>query len=81
MIQQAGIGGTDIARVKLFQVFDRWGEQMFEAKDFQPNDSRYAWDGYLGGTVLNAAVFVYYLQIEFKDGKVEEFKGDVTLMK
>jgi gliding motility-associated-like protein len=74
-------GGTDVTKIKVFQVFDRWGALVHEAKDFQPNDSRYAWDGHLQGTLLNAAVFVYYIQIEFKDGKTEEFKGDVTLMK
>jgi gliding motility-associated-like protein len=74
-------GGIDVARIKVLQVFDRWGEQVYEAKDFQPNDSRYAWDGNLQGALLNTAVFVYYIQVEFKDGKTEEFKGDVTLMK
>jgi gliding motility-associated-like protein len=74
-------GGVDVTRIKLFQVFDRWGELVYEGKDFQPNDSRFAWDGYFQGALLNSSVLVYYIQVEFKDGKTEEFKGDVTLMK
>jgi gliding motility-associated-like protein len=74
-------GGVDVERIKAFKVFDRWGEQMYEGKDFAPNDARFSWDGRLNGSLLNPGVFVYYIQIEFKDGEVEEFKGDVTLMK
>ena len=51
-------GGTDVTKIKTFQVFDRWGALVYEAKDFQPNDSRFAWDGHVQGSLMNAAVFV-----------------------
>jgi hypothetical protein len=30
---------------------------------------------------MNPAVFVYYAEIEYIDGRVELFKGDVTLVR
>ena len=74
-------GGIDIARIKVFRVFDRWGELVHEASNFDPNDTGFGWDGKLHGKVLDPTVLVYYLEIEFKDGLTEQFNGDVTLVK
>ncbi|MEM6966485.1 MAG: gliding motility-associated C-terminal domain-containing protein, partial [Bacteroidota bacterium] len=70
-----------IESVEVFRVFDRWGEIVHEAKNFQPNDPTYGWDGMLGGKVMNPAVFVYYAEVRFLDGRVKRFDGDVTLVK
>jgi len=72
--------GTGVARVVEFRVFDRWGELMFAEENFQPNDPGFGWDGKLNGKTLNPAVFVYFAEIEFVNGRTEIFKGDVTLI-
>ncbi len=74
-------GGKDVKQINEFKVFGRWGEALFEAKDFQPNDSSYGWDGRFKGKEMNPGVFVYFAEIEFIDGRVLIYKGDVTLMK
>lgn len=69
-------------RVKSFLIFDRWGEKVFEAYDFEPSlieTTSNAWDGSFRGKVFNPGVFVYYAEIEFFDGLTEIFKGDVTI--
>ncbi len=73
-------GGAGIANVRTFRVFDRWGEIMFKADNFQPNDPGNGWDGKFNGKKLNPAVFVYYAEIEYVNGRVEIYKGDVTLV-
>ena len=70
-----------VRQVNAFKVFNRWGESMFEAYDFQPNNPANGWDGQFRGQPLNPGVFVYFAEIEFTDGRVEIFKGDVTLVK
>lgn len=70
-----------VKEVRSLAVFDRWGEQVFENYNFQPNDPTLGWDGTFNGKEMDSAVFVYYTEIEFIDGVVELFKGDVTLMK
>ena len=72
-----------VTKIKSFLVFDRWGEIMYEAYNFDPciDDATcpIGWDGFFRGEKMNSGVFVYYAEIEFLDGVVEIFKGDVFL--
>ena len=74
-------GGIGVATVRKFAVYDRWGEMLWQAEGFQPNDPLFGWDGNLKQKRLNPGVFVYYAEVEFIDGAIEFFKGDVTLLR
>jgi len=74
-------GSTDVKEVKLFRVFNRWGELVFESENFRPNDLSNGWDGTFKGERLNTAVFVYYTEIELQNGEIITRKGDVTLFR
>ncbi|GJM31555.1 MAG: hypothetical protein DHS20C18_05560 [Saprospiraceae bacterium] len=74
-------GGKDVVTVKIFRIFDRWGNLMYENGPFAPNDMTYGWDGKFQGKPMNTAVFVYYAELEFVDGETEIYKGDITLMR
>ena len=74
-------GLSSIKIVKRFIVLDRWGEVMFENINFNINDPTEGWNGNFKNEELNSGVFVYMAEIEFKDGFVATFKGDVTLMR
>ena len=69
----------NIEQIKTFEVFDRWGEKVFEQYNFQPNDPAHGWDGTIRGKLLNSAVFVYYAEVEMIDGRIEFYEGDVFL--
>jgi gliding motility-associated-like protein len=73
--------GDDVRKINYFQIFSRWGEPVFEVYNFFPNDPTYGWDGTHRSREMNAAVFVYIVEVEFIDGEVVLFKGDVTLMR
>jgi hypothetical protein len=70
-----------VKQVKKMRVYDRWGELLHVAENFQPNDPAFGWDGTLRGRPMNPAVFVYYIEVEFVDNVVIPYKGDVTLVK
>lgn len=74
-------GGEDVQEVKVFRIFDRWGNNLFERRAFQANDDANGWDGRFNGAMMNPAVLVYYAEILFVDGKTEVYKGDVTLIR
>lgn len=74
-------GGEQIANIKTFYVFSRWGEAMFEAFNFQPNDPGFGWNGTHRGREVNTGVYVFLAEIEFNDGETILYKGDVTLMR
>lgn len=68
-----------VRKVNSLQIYSRWGEQVFQRHDFQPNQLELGWDGRFRGQEMNPAVFVYYAIVEFIDGQEVLFKGDVTL--
>lgn len=72
---------NDVVKVNKFIILNRWGEVLFESYDFNTNNPDYGWDGTFRGRDLNAGVYVYVAEIEFKDGETETYSGDVTLMK
>ncbi|MBI1223902.1 MAG: hypothetical protein GC192_01580 [Bacteroidetes bacterium] len=74
-------GGKEVQDIKSFLVFSRWGETVYEYYNFQPNDPVYGWNGEHRGEKLNPAVFVWFAEVEFIDGKVELFEGEVNLMR
>jgi gliding motility-associated-like protein len=73
--------GKEVTKIKSFLVFDRWGETMYQHFGFQPNDPTYGWDGTHRGELMKPAVFTWFAEVEFVDGSVELFEGDVTLMR
>lgn len=73
--------GPQVRRIKSFLVFDRWGETVYQYKDFQPNDPATGWDGTYRGKSLNPGVYTWFAEVEFIDGVTEIFEGDVTLMR
>lgn len=72
-------GGKDVAEVKVFRVFDRWGEVLIEHTNFQPNVAMYGWDGNLDNRRMNENLFVYYVEVLFLDGWVQKYSGEVFL--
>lgn len=70
-----------IREIKSFLVFSRWGETVFEYYHFQPNNPAYGWDGFHRGQPMDPAVFAWFAEIEFIDGRTELFEGGVTLIR
>lgn len=73
--------GGAVALVKTFRIVSRWGGVVFERGDFLPNDAAYGWDGRYNGAMLDPGVFVYFVEVEYVDGRTATLKGDVTLMR
>lgn len=73
--------GPEVRVIKRFLVFNRWGETVHSYLNFQPNDPVFGWDGTFRGQPLDPAVFTWFAEVEFKDGRLEIYKGDVTLVK
>jgi gliding motility-associated-like protein len=67
--------------IKRFEVFDRYGEIVFSAKNSLPNDESAGWNGTMHGRAFTPDVFVYLIEVEYLDGTTELLKGDVTLVK
>ncbi|MCP4122818.1 MAG: hypothetical protein GY751_13790, partial [Bacteroidetes bacterium] len=73
--------GQQVKKINSFLVFNRWGEPVFQYYNFQPNNPAYGWNGRYRGQIMNPAVFAYYAEIEFIDGEIRLYEGDVTLVR
>ncbi|MCB0547620.1 MAG: gliding motility-associated C-terminal domain-containing protein [Phaeodactylibacter sp.] len=73
--------GPEVTKIRAFEVYNRWGEPIFEVYNFPPNDPTYGWDGTYRAELYNSAAFAWFAEVEFVDGVVEIFKGDVILMR
>jgi gliding motility-associated-like protein/uncharacterized repeat protein (TIGR01451 family) len=71
----------DVQIVNAFRIFNRWGELVFEQSNFSPNLEGYGWDGTFRGKLMNAGVFVYFVEVLLIDGRTEILTGDVTLFR
>ena len=57
-------------------VFNRWGERVFES-----NDVDFQWDGTFKGEKQEPGVYVYTLEITYRNGNVIHNKGAITLIR
>lgn len=75
-------GGAQIEKVTL-RVFDRWGELLHEARDFQPGDPATAWKGFdRKGRLQIPGVYIGWVEVTFIDGRKKlEKKFDITLIR
>lgn len=69
-----------VKQINTMQVFDRWGNVVFERRGIQPNDAKAGWDGYFRGKLVNSGVFVWWAEVELLDGNKVLMKGDVTVV-
>ena len=73
--------GNEVSQVINFLIVDRWGNQVFQRDNFLPNDPTQGWDGKVKGEKVNMGVFVFFAEIEMKDGRVIIEKGEVSLVR
>jgi len=74
--------GQGVTEVVIFQVFDRWGNKMFEVEDLSPNPAgTIGWDGTFKGQNLDPGVFAYRAEITFIDGKTIPYTGSITIIR
>lgn len=66
--------------IKIFRIFDRWGNQIYERLNGAIGES-FGWDGTSKGEKMNPGVYVFTIQF-VGDDKLSKWKtGDITLMR
>jgi gliding motility-associated-like protein len=73
---------TDCATlVKRYSIYNRWGGLMYEARDFDPSDPQKVWDGKFRNVEVPQDVYVYIVELLFRDNKTRIYKGDVLIQR
>jgi len=74
-------GAQEVLLVRSMQIYDRWGEMLFENLNFLPNDPQFGWSGQAKGQNVNPGVYVYVVEVEYVNGETEIIAGDVTVVR
>lgn len=72
--------GQGVDRLMSVQVFDRWGELIYQKEDPQEGDG---WDGRFQETnePMPNGVYIYVVKVLYLDGHEEIRRGDLTIMR
>ncbi len=73
--------GTGLFRIKSMRIYNRWGELVFEKKDFSANDASAGWNGTYKGKPASADAYIYTMEILCENNTVIPVKGNVTLLR
>ena len=73
--------GKGVRELRTLRIFDRWGAELFLAEHLPIGEEADGWGGDFRNKALAPAVFVWQAVIEFLDGEVAVFSGDVTLVR
>lgn len=65
----------------MLQIFDRWGNLIYEGKNLQPNNQSIGWNGRFKNQSCNPGVYVYLIKARFLDDHVLTESGDLSLLK
>ncbi len=64
-----------------FEVYDRWGERVFQVENLPQLDASQGWDGTFRGKPMPPGIYIYVVEIQYPDDSTELRRGEVTLMR
>ncbi len=73
--------GSGINRIHSMRIFNRWGELVFERKDFLANEAGAGWNGTVKGKPADQDVYVYIIEIICENATVIPYRGNVALIR
>ena len=68
------LGGAAV--VETFEIFNRWGQKVFES-----TSDKKAWDGRSDDKDAPSDVYVYRMVVRFGNDEMQEYHGEVTLLR
>jgi gliding motility-associated-like protein len=73
--------GTGLYNIKTLKIFNRWGEQVFNATDFKANDVSKGWNGVYKGKQAPNDVYVYFVEVICENNALLTYSGNIALIR
>ncbi|MEJ0103389.1 MAG: PKD domain-containing protein [Bacteroidota bacterium] len=73
--------GNGVRIVKSLRIYNRWGNLIFERKNFYPDDNSAAWDGTYKGENVPVGAYVFFAEMECNANETFTRKGTITLVR
>jgi len=64
-----------------YKIYDRWGSLVYKASNFDIESNQYWWNGTVNGEKPSSSVYAYAVEVEFFNGEVKLYCGNVTLIR
>ena len=74
------LGSRQISMIDLLEIYDRWGNKLYSARDLDRTSTDGGWDGTFNGEIVNTGVYIWKANIRYLDDHIEEFAGTITLV-
>jgi len=74
------IANDNNLHIQRMEIFDRWGNLVFQNHDFKPNMPEQGWDGTFNGQEVVNSVFIYSCTYRTAEGREERIIGAVTVL-
>jgi len=74
-------GNTCVKQILEMSVYNRWGEIIYNQKNFQPSDPTQGWPGTYNNKPSTPGVYLYKIKVELEDGEVVDYSGKVSLVR
>lgn len=77
------VKGFGLKTVNYLRIFDRWGKEIFNRKNFNANDEQMGWDGSLpgGNQPAGTSTYIYVAEVVCSEGVPITLRGSVTLIR
>jgi gliding motility-associated-like protein len=69
-----------INEIVSLSIFDRWGNLVFEKRNFPASAEPYGWDGSSNGKSCESGTYTWFAEILFKDNQKKIKNGSITLI-
>jgi gliding motility-associated-like protein len=73
--------GKSLYNVQSLTVFNRWGQMVFQRRDFPANAQDMGWDGNFNGHPAPSDAYVYIVEVICENAQVVAIHGSVTLVR
>ena len=72
---------NSVEKILRMQIYNRWGALVFSKTDCLPNLESEGWNGTFNSNQVITDTYIYFFEVLFKDGNVEIYSGDVSLVR
>ncbi len=74
-------GGPAADFIRNMKVFDRWGNLIFDRSNIEFGNESAGWNGRYMNQKVQSGTYVYLIEVQFINGTVLQYKGDITLIR
>ena len=72
---------SEITNIISLEVYNRWGEILFEQTNIDPESDDLGWNGDYKGEPLNPGIYIYRIVLAFENDSTLQFSGDIMLLR